>query len=193
MKKIFFVLLLILIITLIGCTTPLNQITENKPALCSNAEYSTQDSPTKYLGGTENLIFFDSESANKYYDTYSQKGNAILTEIETLTCLEYLQVLGDEISDISPLSNLTNLKMLSISSSKVTDLSPLENLQKLGQLSLINTKVTNTAPLTKLTSLKKLRIIGCSNCYKATPILFDCEKLKSDLPNVNVTCEDSLD
>ena len=83
--------------------------------------------------------------------------------------------------------------MLSLNSEKLTDLSPLESLQKLGHLDLINTPVTNPTPLTKLPSLKRLRIIGCANCYNPTPILFDCEKLKSDLPNVNVTCEDSLD
>jgi len=195
MKKIVLTLSLVLVITLLfGCTEQSSQIFEPKLTPCSNSQYSTASSPTRYLGGTQNLISWNgSDTSQKFFDNVKEKGNQALVEISDLTCLEYIQVHGDNISDLSPLSNLTNLKMLSLDSEQLTDLSPLENLQKLGHLNLINTPVTNPAALTKLTSLKRLRIIGCANCYKSTPILFDCEKLKSDLPNVNVTCEDSLD
>jgi hypothetical protein len=86
-------------------------------------------------------------------------GNQItdISPLSQLTNLRDLNLNRNQISDLTPLSNLTNLGRnmggLSLDNNQITDLTPLANLTNLGVLSLDNNLITDVTPLQNLTNL----------------------------------------
>ena len=62
---------------------------------------------------------------------------------QTLTKLTSLELWGNKISDIKPLSNLTNLTFLDLSVNKISDIQPLSNLTKLTEVDLAKNPLTS--------------------------------------------------
>jgi len=93
-------------------------------------------------------------------------GNRIsdLTPLSELTNLRSLNLIGNQITDITPLSSLTNLGgdygALDLSDNKITDIKPLSNLTKLQWLSLDNNQITDLTPLYSLTNLNFITLHG---------------------------------
>ena len=83
-----------------------------------------------------------------------------LDGLEHATALDTLNLLGNEIEDVSPLSDLINLTFLRLGDNQVADVSPLSSLTKLKWLSLSNNKVADVSPLSSLTKLQKLNLLG---------------------------------
>jgi Leucine-rich repeat (LRR) protein len=103
-----------------------------------------------------------------------------IMEWRTLKALSALDVVGLQVTDVSPLSgftnlsslrlkngplddvsalkNLTNLSSLDLSLTSVTDLSPLKGLKKLTSLDLHSSPVTDLSPLKDLTSLEAIEL-----------------------------------
>jgi hypothetical protein len=67
-----------------------------------------------------------------------------------------LYLLGNQITDISPLSKLINLKVLDLSCNKIDDLNPLSSLINLRQLYLTDNQITDISPLSELLNLESL-------------------------------------
>jgi hypothetical protein len=63
---------------------------------------------------------------------------------------------GNQISDLTPLSELTNLHHLDLDNNQITDLTPLKTLLNLEQLYLSNNQINDLTPLSGLTSLQNL-------------------------------------
>ena len=66
----------------------------------------------------------------------------------------YLQ--GNQISDLSVLSELKNLGVLALGGNQISDLSPLAELRGLWSLTLDNNQIIDISPLAKLTALQTL-------------------------------------
>jgi len=81
-----------------------------------------------------------------------------LSPLRVLTNLKELSLWGNQVSDLSPLSYLTNLRVLSLQYNQITDISPLSNLTNLVRLDLSDNQFTNIAPLSSLTNLEDLRL-----------------------------------
>jgi hypothetical protein len=73
---------------------------------------------------------------------------------DTFPHLQYLNIQGNDITDISPLSTLTGLRELNIRYSKITDISPLAEITSLRRLSMPSSKLTDISPLSDLTKLE---------------------------------------
>ena len=67
-----------------------------------------------------------------------------------MTQLVALDLPGNPISDISPLSNLTQLTWLNLSSNAISDVAPLSNLTQLTLLALENNSIQDISPLVNL-------------------------------------------
>lgn len=92
-------------------------------------------------------------------------GNATLANqivslegLQFATNLQTLKIIGENISDISPISTLTNLTRLEITQTKTTDISPLADLTNLQYLDLSGNGIVDLMPLQKLTSLIVLNL-----------------------------------
>jgi internalin A len=73
-----------------------------------------------------------------------------------INSLTELDLSGEGISDLQPLSGLTNLTGLSLYNNKISDLKPLSGLTKLIDLNLNSNKISNVKPLAGLSQLKTL-------------------------------------
>ena len=99
-----------------------------------------------------------------------------LSPLKELTNLSELCVYGSEITDLSPLKGLTNLKNLDLRWNQISDLSPLKGLTNLRVLSLTGNQISDLSPLKGLTKLEHLWIAG-------NPITEDHnEMLRKSLP-----------
>ncbi|HCV3198505.1 TPA: leucine-rich repeat domain-containing protein [Listeria monocytogenes] len=81
------------------------------------------------------------------------KGIVNLSGMENLTNLSYLDLIDNQISDISLLSNLTNLSYLDLTDNQISDISLLSNLTNLSYLDLENNQISDISPLSNLTKL----------------------------------------
>ncbi|MBD1211962.1 MAG: leucine-rich repeat domain-containing protein, partial [Dolichospermum circinale Clear-D4] len=70
---------------------------------------------------------------------------------QTLTNLTSLELGGNKISDIKPLSNLTKLTFLDLGENQISDIKPLSNLTKLTFLDLGENQISDIKPLSNLT------------------------------------------
>ena len=105
----------------------------------------------------------DLEEITSLEPTYKNIEN--IFGLEYCSNLKKLDLRGNAITDISPLSGLNNLENLSLDVYKITDLSPLSGLKNLkillieeNFLDLKTNNITNIFPLSRLTTLKTLRI-----------------------------------
>ena len=79
-----------------------------------------------------------------------------ISEWRVLKRLSALNVIGLQVTDVSPLSNLTNLASLRLSNEPVRDVSALKSLTNLSSLDLSLTSVTDVSPLKDLKNLRSL-------------------------------------
>ncbi|SFU45553.1 Carbohydrate binding module 27 [Clostridium sp. DSM 8431] len=87
-------------------------------------------------------------------------GITSLEGLEYATNLRDLDVTGNSITDVTPITSLMSLKYLSLDNNSVTDamLNTLSSMTSLLSLSVTGTKVTNIDPVAKLVNLKYLYI-----------------------------------
>ena len=90
--------------------------------------------------------------------------NDTLRSLSGLTALTHLSIGGNNVSDLSPLSELTELRHLDASFSgyqdRVTDVSALSGLTKLKVLGLAGQLIVDLSPLSGLTALTALYLQG---------------------------------
>lgn len=88
----------------------------------------------------------------------SSRSIASLGGFEQLTSLKTLIIYGNQIGDISPLTNLTELSSIDLGSNKIRDLSPLSNLISLRELVVYDNEISDITPISNLTSLTALSL-----------------------------------
>ena len=88
----------------------------------------------------------------------------IVNPLSRLTKLTWLNLaspwLDGKIVDISPLSQLTKLTELGLGGNQIVDISPLSRLTKLTWLSLYGNQIVDISPLSRLTKLTWLSLYG---------------------------------
>jgi len=87
-------------------------------------------------------------------------GNNVIDEILQLYALDNLSLVGNNISDISGLSQLGGLVTLNLSNNLISDVSALAQLTGLRTLYLDNNELSDLSPLCSLTNLTTLSIKG---------------------------------
>nr|AKB95220.1 leucine rich repeat family protein [uncultured bacterium] len=100
-----------------------------------------------------------------------------LTGIEPAVNLVTLQLSGNRIRDLKPLSKLTRLEHLSLSSNKISDIRPLSKLTNLVFLDLHRNKIADVSPVAGLTKLLTInfhinRISDLSPVANLTKLVF---------------------
>lgn len=90
--------------------------------------------------------------------------NQRITDISPLANLSirYLALHGNNISDVSALSDCTALERLYISSNPIEDFSPLVGLNRLSILNIGATDIKDLGDISKLSTLTRLEIHDCS-------------------------------
>lgn len=88
----------------------------------------------------------------------TSSGIRSLQGIQLLTNLEYLEVSGNEITDLTPLASLTKLRTLILVENEVSDLSPLRNIPSLEVLDVRKNHVSDLSPLSALPNLLVLSV-----------------------------------
>ena len=99
-------------------------------------------------------------------------GNFAIKDIDSLsglTRLIHLDLVKNDVANISPLSGLTRLKRLYFSENKVEDISPLSRLTRLTTLVLRKNNVANISPLSGLDSLTAL-VLSDNNVEDISPL-----------------------
>lgn len=87
--------------------------------------------------------------------------NTDIVPLRHMTNLEVLSLGGNQISDLTPLSNLVSLTELSLHDNvRISDLTPLSNLTKLTILNLYFNQISNLTPLSGLANLEQLVLNG---------------------------------
>ncbi|MDR2559142.1 MAG: leucine-rich repeat domain-containing protein [Oscillospiraceae bacterium] len=74
--------------------------------------------------------------------------------LQYLTNLLYLDLDGNNLTNISPLAGLVNLETLDLRHNRIRDISPLANMTNLVELSLWDNVITDISPLANLTKLE---------------------------------------
>lgn len=85
-----------------------------------------------------------------------QRGIVNLEGLQCAENLSYLDINGNLISDLRPLSGLTNLSLLALQNNRISNLSPLSGLTNLYHLDLGVNSISNLSPLSGLTNLQNL-------------------------------------
>ena len=83
-----------------------------------------------------------------------------LSGIEHCTNLQRLNLYGNQIRNIGPLSNLIELRELVLTDGGLRNIRPLSNLTKLQRLRLGSNSVSDISPLSGLTNLRELYLWG---------------------------------
>jgi len=83
-----------------------------------------------------------------------------LSPVAGLTGLDILDLEFTQVSDLSPLSGMTSLTWLLLQGTPVSDLSPLSGLTGLSLLDLGGTPVSDLSPLSGITGMTTLRVGG---------------------------------
>lgn len=112
-------------------------VAEAKTVTCLNLAYEKWQ---KYISGKEPI--------------------SSIAGLENFTSLESLDLSGNTITDITPLSALANLKALILTGCAVENYAPLANLTNLRVLMLDHSTIADPTPLLALTSLKCLYLEG---------------------------------
>ena len=88
----------------------------------------------------------------------SVQGLERVPDLQSVKHIEWLDLDGTEVSDLSPLSTLESLQSLDLDNTQVSDLSPLSALESLQSLHLNDTQVSDLSPLSTLESLQSLHL-----------------------------------
>jgi len=89
----------------------------------------------------------------------------LATALTALPGLSVLYITGNQINDLSPLSELKQLTALELMDNRIRDISPLMRLTRLVSLGLNFNRVTDIRPLASLTGLKYLCLNGSPGSY----------------------------
>ncbi len=84
-----------------------------------------------------------------------------LSGLEFATQLEVLNLSGNPISDLRPLTGLTNLRHFVIPNCQISDISPLSDLRQLVELNLRENPISDITPLIELITLKYIDLGQC--------------------------------
>ena len=98
------------------------------------------------------------------------RGIQDLTGIQFATKLEWLNLVGNQIFDLSPLAGLINLTNLSVSNNKISDLSPIAGLINLKNLGVANNKISDLSPIAGLINLESLYFSHNNNVSDISPV-----------------------
>jgi internalin A len=116
------------------------------------------------------------------------QGNQItdLTPLSELTNLQHLDLGNNQITDLMPLSGLTNLQILNLRDNQITDLTPLSKLTNLQNLYLSRNQINDLTPLNDLTELQRLWLLS-NQIDNLTPLrgLTNLQRLGLDNNPVN--------
>ncbi|MCL2159558.1 MAG: leucine-rich repeat domain-containing protein, partial [Oscillospiraceae bacterium] len=98
-----------------------------------------------------NVTLFELDLSNKNLT------NADIAPLRLMKNIEVLNLGGNQVSDLSPISGLTNLKKLSLyDNNRISDLTPLKNLTNLTMLSLYFNPIGDISVLSNMTKLEEL-------------------------------------
>ena len=98
------------------------------------------------------------------------KGIRDLTGLEKCRSLALLDLAGNQITDISPVTDLPRLQSLDLSDNAISDVSPLATLPALQYIELSDNQVSDLKPLSSLTNLSAL-YLGYNRIQYIYPIL----------------------
>ena len=90
-------------------------------------------------------------------------------ELEELVQLQELDLGGNQITDITSLSNLTQLQELGLGWNQISDITPLSNMTQLQRLYLNRNQITDITPLSNMTQLQRL-YLGCNQIRDIRPL-----------------------
>jgi Leucine-rich repeat (LRR) protein len=103
---------------------------------------------------TGSILYSDLVSVSSL--TATNSGIFSLDGLECLTGLTHLDLYGNEVTDITPLSNLHALTVLWIGNNSISDVSPIADLTSLEDLSFSENNISDLTPLSGLTGLRRL-------------------------------------
>jgi Leucine-rich repeat (LRR) protein len=136
------------------------------------------------IGYPEEIPFFSKDNWFGARVTFVEFVGSEVSDVSPLAelkNLEHLELWGTQVSDLSALSGLNELKTLRITGSPVSDLSPLAELKSLERLDLSGTQVSDLASLVELKNLKEV-------CIADTQVNDEqVQKLKQAIPNANIS------
>ena len=114
-------------------------------------------------------------------------GNEVMPEVAKMYALSSLSMAGNNISDVSQLTNLAGLTSLNLNRNNITDISALSGLPGLRTLYLDNNPISDLSPLMYLQSLTSLSIKGISVSKETL------QQLSNALPNCAINGADTED
>ena len=122
-----------------------------------------------------------------YLKSLGLVGNSIsdVSPLVGLTNLTGLQLSDNNISDVSPLVGLTNLTYLDLTWNSISDVSPLANLTNLTELWLMGNNISDVSPLASLTKLIYL-YLGDNNISDVSPLV-ELDPAETELGNLHRT------
>lgn len=134
----YFIAVALTILTLAGCSASIRVVDESAPIAIRDASFPRETTSVELTG----LDLGDDEI----------RGVGKLTRLKTLV------LWGNDITDVTELSNLTELEHLDLFNNSVTDIAPLSSLTSLEYLDISWNPIDDLAPLYALTNLKTLEI-----------------------------------
>ncbi len=108
----------------------------------------------KKKSGKEDLT--DAVLGDVFFLEAPKKGIKSLAGLERCVNLALIDLSGNEIADVTPLSGLTNVQSLDLAGNKIKDVGPLKDLKKLQYLKLEKNEVESIAALSELTAMQAL-------------------------------------
>ena len=101
----------------------------------------------------------------------SRKAIRSLVGIEHFMSLQWLDLYGNQIVDITPLEQLSNLRYLELTNNYIVDITPLRQLGNLRYLTLPGRKeIADITPLRQLSNLRYLTLPGRKEIVDITPL-----------------------
>ena len=164
----------------IAVDTPIEPQTERIPGESVHIpDANLRAAIVEALGKTSDALITAEEMATLTRLVATAKQIQNLGGIQFATGLEFLQIEGINISDVSPLAGLTQLQKLSLigavnnwrfpKDNGISDISPLAGLTQLRELHLKGYNILNISPLAGLTQLTNLNLDG-NNISDVSPL-----------------------
>jgi internalin A len=142
MKSSLIVLALFYIISLSAQIIP-----DDNFRICINQEL---DQPDDYEPTIEDLNSLDGDLS------MMEKGIESIEGAQYLTGISNLDLLGNQISDLTPLGELDSLQILYLEQNLISDITPLSGLSGLIGLFIMDNQISDVSPLIGLTNLRHL-------------------------------------
>lgn len=151
-------IMLLVIVLFWGCEGLENQndLQEGIVFVDSNLERAVREELGKFSGA---ITTEDCEGIYELHCYPSTNGITDLSGIENLTNLTFLELGGQQISNIDPIGNLTNLEYLVLYENQISDITPVSNLNNLIALELYNNNVTDISPVVDLSNMEYIGVL----------------------------------